>query len=379
MSTNPQPDPGRRRAEPSPRAAGRLSVTHLVAQLKRVRLSRQNLLVAGMAAALVACLAFTVARPDVTSTVASDASTVQGAPSRPPAVIVPQPGQKGAVTTPGSSEPGPNTISAMRQQISKAQAQASRQARIVNSKLDVRVAYFNMLGCYHTDHNEPHYGFLAFNFAPCTSRMPRQYAYLDEHGVTIAGVSEFQGKAYSVLRSINGGVWGMFPTHQSGANGQNLVVWRNSDWSLLRGEEIPIPYNTCGHCRGRGTASMVLLQHRKTGRKIWVLNTHHTSNGGGFGAGRRAEATAIELNRLRASAGDIPVLYMGDFNESGPVYGRLSGILQPAFSGMGIDQIWGSLSLEFSNGGYDGSFRSRGLTDHGDGIAITQVTLAGQP
>lgn len=363
MSETPQqPDEGKLEVAATPLTRARnLFVKH-----------RMRALVGAMGVALVASAAFTVARPTVTSLVAEQAEA-QAGPSQPPSSITLK-----STEREGSVEPGRNNISAMRQQIMRVQAKADRHARIINSALDVKVAYFNMLGCYHTDHDEPHYGHLAFSFASCGSRMPRQYHYLDANGITIAGVGEFQGKAWRVLAGINGGRWGIYPRGQSGPNGQNPVVWRSNVWDYVSGEQISIPYNTCGNCRGTGTSSLVLLKHKLTGRQIYVLNTHHTSNGGGFGAGRRSAARSIELGRINAvRKSGIPVLYMGDFNDVGPSYGHISQYLEPAFSGMGIDKIWGTPQLAFTSGGYDGAFRGAGLTDHGSGIAIAAVTIPG--
>lgn len=327
--------------------------------------NRQRLLIGGMAVALIACAAFTVVRPTVTSLV-SERAPAQAGTSRPPTSITLKAGERL-----GSIEPGRNNIASMRQQLTRVQAKASRQARILNSALDVKVAYFNMLGCYHTDHNEPHYGFMAYHFGSCGYRMPKQYAYLDANAVTIAGVGEFQGKAWGVLAGINDGRWSIYPRGQSGPDGQNPVVWRSALWDMLDGEQIHIPYNCGNGGTCRGTSTLVLLQHKETKRKVYVLNTHHASDGGGGGAGRRAAATGIELSRLRAAAATgIPVIYMGDFN-NGP---GLHGTLTPGLSGMGIDQIWGTSEVTFEGGHYDRSFGR--WTDHGH-IVMTTATLPG--
>lgn len=357
MSDTPeQPQQGAPGAPPSPDRFKQALVRH-----------RQRILVGGMAVALALCAAFTVVRPTVTSMVSEQVSATPAAgPSAPPTSITIT-----GTDRKGSAEPGRNNIATMRQQLTRVQAKASRQARIINSALDVTVAYFNMLGCYHTDRDEPHYGFMAYHFGSCGYRMPQQYAYLDAKGVTIAGVGEFQGKAWRVLAGINDGRWDIYPRGQSGPNGQNPVVWRSAIWQQLAGEQIHIPYNCANGGTCRGTSTLVLLQHRQTGRKVYVLNTHHASDGGGGGASRRAAATGIELGRLRSvAATGIPVIYMGDFN-SGP---GLHGTLTPGLGGMGIDQIWGTSQLTFDGGHYDGSFGR--WTDHGH-IVMTTATIPG--
>lgn len=259
-----------------------------------------------------------------------------------------------------------------------ARLRAERLAKLRAAPLPVKVAYFNMLGCYHTDRDEPNFGHLAYHMGSCQQRMPQQYSWLEDQGITIAGVGEFQGKAWRVLAGIHGGEWGIFPRGQSGPYGQNPVVWRTSEWKLLDAEELRHSLYNCangGSCKA--SSSLVLLQHRKTPkRKVYVLNTHHTSDG--KGGGRRAANRSMELDHIRrVEASGIPVIYMGDFNEVGGAIGHIGQHLEAAFSGMGIDQIWGSRSLDFRDGHYDHSFRR--WTDHHSGIAIATAVVPNSP
>lgn len=345
---------------------------------RRRTLSRRWLKVGigAMALGLVAT-ASTVARPTVTSLVqnsssatAIDVPAVAAAPTPPSSITLPVPERH-------SPELGRDGIAQLRKELSRATAKAEASARILAAPAPVKVAYFNMLGCYHTDRDEPHYGHMAYHFGSCGHRMPQQYAWLASQGISIAGVGEFQGKAWRVLAGINGGVWDIFARGQSGPYGQNPVVWRTTDWSFVAGEELRHSFYNCangGTCRG--SSSMVRLKHKATGRELYVLNTHHTSDG--RGGGRRAANRSMELSRINAvKASGIPVIYMGDFNEVGGAHGHIGRYLRPAFSGMGIDQIWGTSNIDFEGGHYDGAFRR--WTDHGSGIAVVTANIPGIP
>lgn len=357
MSDTSQPDAGRRRAD---------------GRRRRRKVSRRWLEVGlgAMAVALVVSGA-TLGRPVVTA-LFEDTAVVAAKPANAAAAAAPPT----SITLPAAerkvAEPGPSGIAQQRKELSRVTAQAERQARIMSLPMPVKVGYFNMLGCYHTDRDEPHFGHMAYQFGSCGRRMPQQYAWLDSQGISIAGVGEFQGKARRVLRGIGG--WGFYPGNQSGPYGQNAVVWRLTDWFYVSGEEIRIPYNCANGGTCRASSALVLLQHKATKRQVYVLNTHHTSDGGG--GGRRAAARSIDLARINAvKSSGIPVLYMGDFNEVGGAHGHIGRYLQPAFSGMGIDQIWGTDKVTFEDGHYDGAFRR--WTDHGSGIAVVTAMIPG--
>ncbi len=297
--------------------------------------------------------------------------------SSAPAAAPPPPA---AITLPleerDRGEPGADAIARMRMDLARATARAERSAKLLAAPLPTKVAYFNMLGCYHTDPDEPKYGNLAYQYGTCRARMPQQFSWLARQGISIAGIGEFQGKAWRVLAGINGGEWGIFPSRQSGPYGQNPVVWRSSEWSLVSAHEFRHGFYNCAN-RGtcKGSSSLVRLRHRKTNREVYVLNTHHTSDGGG--GGRRAANRSMELGHInRMEASGIPVIYMGDFNEVGGAQGHIGRYLKPAFGGMGIDQIWGTSNLTFEGGHYDAAFRR--WTDHSSGIAIATANIPGR-
>lgn len=236
----------------------------------------------------------------------------------------------------------------------------------------VTVASFNLLGASHTTGPGRRR-----NFAVGTARVPGQVAMLDQEQVTLAGFQEFQWSQVQRFLSVTRGQWALYPGLSRGPlYSENSVGWRKDTWTAVQQHTIDIPYFG-GHPRAM---AYVLLQHRKTGHRVWLASFHNPANIGGDFARFRAQAVDIEVQLARRLGADgTPVLFTGDMNDK-----RAFACPFTAGSGMhsadgtrtngngrcvtprqlNIDWILGSKQVRFSDFRTDYASQQRRLTDH---------------
>jgi endonuclease/exonuclease/phosphatase family metal-dependent hydrolase len=169
------------------------------------------------------------------------------------------------------------------------------------------VASFNILGASHTT-NSSRYG-------SYTSRMPRAVTLMNQRKLDVVGTQEFQGKQYDYfLNKGHGKDWGACFWDPAGSkrDTENLVLYRRSTMELVECKTFDIPY-FYGNIRHVPAA---LLKEKATGRTFYFLNVHNAANVRGNAAKYRAQAIAIEKQKiidLRATG--RPVFLAGDFND----------------------------------------------------------------
>lgn len=234
------------------------------------------------------------------------------------------------------------------------------------------VASFNVLGASHTTGPKRRRG-----FAVGTARVPGQVAMLDQKEVTVAGFQEFQWSQVRRFLAVTRGQWEIYPGLSRGPlYSENSVGWRKDTWTAVRRHTIDIPYFG-GHPRAM---AYVLLEHRRTGHRVWLANFHNPANIGGDFARFRAEAVGIEVRLARRLGADgTPVIFTGDMNDK-----RLFACPFTAGSGMHsadgthtnaagrcvtartlyIDWILGSRQVHFSGYVTDFAAQRRRLSDH---------------
>ncbi|MEO9325977.1 endonuclease/exonuclease/phosphatase family protein [Nocardioides sp. C4-1] len=244
------------------------------------------------------------------------------------------------------------------------------------------VSSFNVLGASHTRGPGRRPG-----FAGAEERLPGQLAELERKQVSIAGLQEFQYPQVAQLASLTGDTWGIFPGTSLGERlADNSIIWRNDTWELVESQTIDIPYF--------GGAPMpmpyVLLEHRETGRRVWVGNFHNPANIGGDHAGWRQRALELEADLAqRLHADGTPVIITGDMNDREAFacpFAARSGMVsaEGAYDDNGqcmlpaqlnVDWIWGTTDMQFGSFLTDYGVQDRKLTDHP--MITATSTLAG--
>lgn len=234
-----------------------------------------------------------------------------------------------------------------------------------------RVGSYNMLGASHTTGPKGRPGYAGY-----AKRLGPQVALLESHGVTVAGLQEFQHPQSNMLTRIRGGRYGVYPGVKLGTRlSQNSIIWRTDTWEVVKQQTTPIPYFG-GH---RVPMPQVLLRHKASGRTVWFGNFHNPANIGGPHAKWRALAIQIEANLAKTLGSDgTPVIMTGDMNDRelfACPFSKQSGMHSPngartTSSGcqtpgkMSVDWIMGTPNLTFDDYTEDWSSRNRRLSDH---------------
>ena len=241
-----------------------------------------------------------------------------------------------------------------------AQADNARAKRV--PAVTFKVASFNILGSQHTAQSR--------RWAPGASRARLARQWLDAEGVSVTGVSE--GQRDQMLTLTEDRAWRAFPSPQTSTNSQTAqsVAWRHSEWQKVDAETFRIPF----YFRQTREQPMVLLEHRATGQRLWVIEVHLTVGRGQRAIRERRVGTrrlAAQVRRLEPTG--VPVIVTGDMNDrsrffcqltgstalSSPIGGsNLGGVCTPPW-GMRVDWLFGSPEI----GWFDFRFAGGGVLD----------------
>lgn len=239
-----------------------------------------------------------------------------------------------------------------------------------------RMATFNVLGGSHSRGRG----------RTVAARSSAAVGYLDKHGVSVAGLQELEGKQYSAFLRAGKGKWvlaGAPSRSGKSVDPRNSIAYRKSGFTQVYRTSLAIPYF---HGK-RVNIPVVKLRSRATGSTFVMINTHNAANKHGSAQRFRNEATRRQValvKRLRAQGETVFVT--GDMNEKKPYFCKMtrSGEMKAASGGSrgprcssprvnGIDWIFGSRNVTFSNWTSDRSTRSAGVSDHP--VVVAQVTL----
>lgn len=230
------------------------------------------------------------------------------------------------------------------------------------------VASFNVLGASHTT--------ASTRFATYPSRLKAAVALMESRKMDVVGTQELQEKQYDYFLSQGyGATWGAYYWDPAGSkrDTENAILWRRSTMELVRGETFDIPY-FYGNIR---RVPAVLLRERATGRTAWFLNVHNPADVRGDAAKYRAQALAIEKQKiinLRASG--RPVFITGDFNDRQAAFCPLTAdklMISPnsvpsttcAYPReSSIDWIFAAGQTRFSSFARDKAAQTAGVSDH---------------
>ncbi len=171
-----------------------------------------------------------------------------------------------------------------------------------------QIAAHNVLGASHTAGKQSRRG-----FAGAATRMGYTASLLNDYGVDVVGLQEFQRSQYDMFRGRMPG-FGVYPGLSAGPLGiENSIAYRTSMFDLVDAYTITVPY-----FGGRPRPMPVIrLKEITTGREFYVANFHNPADTHGNAARWRGAATSIQINlinRLRAET-ELPVFITGDMNE----------------------------------------------------------------
>lgn len=200
------------------------------------------------------------------------------------------------------------------------------------------ISSLNVLGAGHTapGGNRP-------GWASGAKRMKWQTELMEEHGVDVIGLQEFQLPQLKKFEELLGATWDSFPKMAWGKQGmRNSVAWRSDQWELVSGSWERIPYFHGNMLR----MPVVLLRHLETGQQIYVGSFHNPANARGPAAKWRKQATEIQVamvNRLRTETG-LPVFVTGDMNEKDLYFCRFTAATDMVAANGGHNTGTGGLS-----------------------------------
>lgn len=220
-------------------------------------------------------------------------------------------------------------------------------------------ATFNVLGNSHTgpNGNKPQY-------APGSARMATSMRLLQEQGVDVVGLQEFQNPQMADFLRLGGGQFAVYPDPGlAQRNKQNAIAWRTSVFELVEGRPVMIPY----FHGNLVPMPLVKLRHRETGAEVYVMTVHNAASTKRTGNQTRWRDAAMRQQiALTATLLDegVPFIMTGDMNErakyfcaytaSGTMHAAAGGsndgrCVPPPSSIARIDWIFGSRDVVFSD------------------------------
>jgi murein DD-endopeptidase MepM/ murein hydrolase activator NlpD/endonuclease/exonuclease/phosphatase (EEP) superfamily protein YafD len=250
---------------------------------------------------------------------------------------------------------------------------------ISGSPYSFNLATFNTLGCSHTGPGTEHP-----SLASCQTRFPKAMTYLNGKQITVAGLQEFQGGSFDVLRNQYGATWDVYPKDRNKA--ENALIWQKATWQFVKGETFTIPYF---HNQPK-SMPLVELKNVQTGESAYFINVHTPADVDGMqNESLRQQGDRIVKDLVvKLKSEGHPVYVTGDFNDSprqgdsavaanypfclltAPDVGMKSafgeGTKNPCKEPKGawIDHIFGLGQMTFTGTTTDKSVQAAGITDH---------------
>ena len=227
---------------------------------------------------------------------------------------------------------------------------------------------FNVLGSNHTSPRKD-----AGEFSPARIRSEWSIDHLRSIGAGIVGFQELQRDQLGWFTKGAGSRYAVWPGDREGGRGlQTTIAWRKDVWRKVAQDLVPIPFITQTRYM-----PLVKLQHRATGRKIWVMNVHNAPQDH---QSQRNTAVRREIKRLKKVVGKgQPVFLTGDFNERQRAFCEITGKLglvaprggshsagscYPPSGKLRVDWIYGSKDVTFSRYREDRTPLVKLMTDH---------------
>ena len=245
---------------------------------------------------------------------------------------------------------------------------------------------FNVLGSTHTKSGRRK------KMGPGVVRIRKVATLLDTHSVDVVGLQEFQIDQWAEFMRVAGDRYSVYPGGVNRKTVQNTIAWRTTDWSLVAGYTVQIPY-----FKGEEwMMPVVLLRNNSTGVTAFFANFHNPATNKRHRGNRKNRLEA--MNRQIALANSLvretrlPVFFTGDMNEREKYFCPfVAGAPMKAANGgrnragvcktpkvMPVDWIFGAKGrATFSGYVRDFSRAVKRVTDHP--MVRTQVTIEATP
>ena len=233
---------------------------------------------------------------------------------------------------------------------------------------ELNVVSLNILGSNHSAPRKD-----AGRYSPARVRSEWVLDHLAKVSADIVGFQEIQRDQLGWFLRGAGETYDVWPGTEVRGGLQTTIAWRQDTWAMTAHDTVDIPFITQTRAM-----PLVRLQHRASGRSLWVMNVHNAPRDL---QAQRNRAVNLEIDRLAKVVGQgEPVLLIGDFNERGRVYcevarrldmvaprgGSLTnGQCRPPSKGkVRVDWIFGTQDAAYSRYREDRSPLVKRITDH---------------
>ncbi len=225
-----------------------------------------------------------------------------------------------------------------------------------------KLASFNVLGASHTGARS------GVRRIKVVARM------IGSRGVSIAGFQEFEKIQATTFKRVTRGRWGVVSVPRGqGSDTRNAIVYSKARFTLLSKSWLSIPYYG-----PEVKVPIARLRARRTGKVIYVMNTHNASNAHGPAWRKRREAVRRQVRRLtQMRRKGATVFFTGDMNSGTKVHCAVTrgGSFKAASGGSvglpckapranNIDWIFGTRDVRFTHWVADRTPHTRRLSDH---------------
>lgn len=244
---------------------------------------------------------------------------------------------------------------------------AARQSQRAGG-FEFNLVTYNVLGSNHSSPRRD-----AGEYTPARIRSEWSIDYLRSINASVVGFQEMQKDQVTWFVRAAGDEYDVWPGTSLGGKGvQTTIAWKQDTWNLLETDHVAIPF-----IKQTRYMPLVKLEHRATGRRIWVMNVHNAPRD--YQA-QRNEGLRREIRRLKEVTGKgAPVFLSGDFNERHRAFCEVTGKLDmvaprggdfrngecfPPEGRLRVDWIFGSRDVAFSGYREDRSPLVQLLTDH---------------
>ncbi len=156
---------------------------------------------------------------------------------------------------------------------------------------DFNLVSFNVLGSNHTSPRSD-----AGEFSPARVRTEWMIDYLRSINASVVGFQEIQRDQMTWFTKGASSTYDVWPgTTEQGDGLQTTIAWKKATWRLVETDLVTIPFITQTR-----DMPLVKLEHRETGRNIWVMNVHNAPQDH---QSQRNVALQREIDRLKKVTG----------------------------------------------------------------------------